>query len=50
MEKQFILKKKVTQWLEIWLDSHLNFDFHVNKRMKKTKVAEAQIKGLGKTY
>ncbi len=36
--------------MEIWLDSKLNFTFHVIKRLKKAKAAEAQIKGLNKTY
>ena len=45
-----LFKKEATQWLGVWLDNHLNFAFHVNKRMKKVKAAEAQIKGLSKTY
>ncbi len=32
------------------MDNHLNFAFHVNERMKKAKAAEAQIKGLSRTY
>ncbi len=43
-------KKEATRWLGIWLDSKLNFIFHVNERLKKAKAAEAQIKGLSKTY
>ena len=45
-----LFKKDATQWLGIWLDSHLNFAFHFNERMKKAKAAEARIKGLSKTY
>ena len=43
-------KKEATQWMAIWLDSKLNFNFYVNKRLKKAKTAEAQIKSLNKTY
>ena len=45
-----LFKKEATRWLGVWLDSHLNFAFHVNERMKKAKAAEAQIKGPSKTY
>ena len=43
-------KKEATRWLGVWLDSNLNFAFHVNERIKKAKAAEAQIKGLSKTF
>ena len=45
-----LFKKDATRWLAVWLDSHLNFAFHFNERMKKAKTAEARIKGLSKTY
>ena len=47
--KTIYFKKEATQWLRIWLDSKPNLTFHVNKRLKKAKIAEAQIKGLNKT-
>ena len=43
-------KKEPTRWLGVWLDSQLNFAFHVNEKMKKAKAAEIRIKGLGKSY
>ena len=43
-------KKEATRWLGVWLDSNPSFSFHVNERLKKAKVAEAQIKGLSKIY
>lgn len=48
--KIIYFKKEATQWLGVWLDSQLKFAFHINKKMKKAKVAEAQIKKLSKTY
>ena len=42
--------KNATRWLEVWLDSHLNFTAHVNGRMKKARAAELKIKGLSKIY
>ena len=36
-----LFKNEAIQWLRIWLDSHLNFAFHVNEKMKKAKAAEA---------
>lgn len=45
-----LFKKDATRWFGVWLDSHLNFAFHFNERMKKAKAAEARIKGLSKTY
>ena len=45
-----LFNKEATRWLGIWLDTHLNFAFHVNERMKKAKAAEFNIKGLSKTY
>lgn len=45
-----LFRKDATRWLGVWLDSHLNFTFHVNEKMKKAKAAEARIKGLSKTY
>ena len=35
-----LFKKDPTRWLGVWLDSQLNFAFHVNERMKKAKAAE----------
>ena len=43
-------KKEATRWLGVWLNSQLNFPFHVNERMKKAKAVEVQIKGLSKSY
>lgn len=45
-----LFKKNATQWLGVWPNSHLNFAFHFNERMKKAKAAEARIKELSKTY
>ena len=49
-EETVLFKRDAVRWFGVWLDSHLNFAFHVNERMKKAKAAEAQIKGLSKTY
>ncbi len=49
-EETVCFKKEATRWLGIWLDSKLNFTFHVNERLKKAQAAEAQIKGLSRTY
>lgn len=48
--KTILFKKEPTQWLRVWLDSRLNFSFHINERMKKAKTTKAQIKVLSKTY
>ena len=45
-----LFRKESTRWLGVRLESWLNFSFHINKRKKKAKAAEAQIKGLNKTY
>lgn len=45
-----LFKKTAIQWLGVWLDSHVNFAFHVNKKMNKAKAAEAQIPKFNKTY
>lgn len=42
--------KKPTQWLNIWLDSYLNFSLHMNKKVKKTQVAKIQVKRLIQLY
>ena len=42
--------QEATQWLGIWLDSHLNFGPHFRERLKRAKTAEARIRGLSKTY
>lgn len=35
--KTVFFNKKATQWLEVLLNSYLNFTAYVNKKMKKTK-------------
>lgn len=32
------------------MNNHLNFDFHINEKIKKAKAAKAQIKKLSKIY
>ena len=34
----------------MWLDRGLNFNAHINERLKKTKMTEARIKKLSKIY
>lgn len=42
--------QEATQWLGMWLDSRLSFGSHFRERLKRAKTAEAQIRGLTKTY
>ena len=46
----YFKNKKNYPIVKIWLDSYLNFAFHINKKMKKAKAAKVQIKELTKTY
>ena len=32
--------KETTRWLGIWLDSQLKFKSHVNKKVRKARIAE----------
>ena len=34
----------------MWLDSQLKFTSHINERVRRTRTAEIQIKGLTRTY
>lgn len=42
--------QKATRWVEMWLDSYLNFNPYFRKRLQKAKTAEVRIRGLSKTY
>lgn len=44
------LNKEAIWWLEIWLDSQLNFTLYVNEKVKKAQIAKNQMKKLTQIY
>ncbi len=42
--------QNATRWLNMWLNSHLNFNDHVSERLGEAKIENSRIKKLSKTY
>ena len=48
--ERIMFNRKATRWLGIWLDSQLKLTSHINEKMRKTRTAEVQIKGLTRMH
>ena len=46
--EKIMFNKEATKWLEVWLDSQLKFISHINKRIKRARIAKIPIKDLTK--